>query len=159
MLSSHQPPSRPRDFLQGYLQYAQLMSDGELKSADQLLKQMLNDYSGIRNEKVRQEDSFRETVAAFIRELGWDPVSADDGTAFGIDCAIKDPRTGLYGIGVECDAPNHPILANSRAREIWRPKVLAQSIPCIHRVSSYAWYHDRRSEQRKLEQAINAALT
>lgn len=159
MLSLHRSPVRPRDYLQGYMQYAQMVSDGNLDVAQHLLTQMTNGDEAVRVGKQESNDGFKIMVADFIRELGWEPVLSDDGSVFGIDCAIEDPRTGLYGIGIECDGPNHPILSDARAREIWRPRVLAQSIPYIHRVSSYDWYHNRIAEQSRLEQAITATLT
>ena len=69
--------------------------------------------------------------ASFIRELGHDPVPSDDGDAFGLDFAIRDDRTGFFGIGIECDAPRHELLRRARAREIWRPAVLARAIPMV----------------------------
>jgi hypothetical protein len=117
----------------------------------------------VREEVARREngrDGFAETVANFIRkELNLDPIGANDGTAFGIDYAIENPRTGLFGIGIECDSPRHSLLKKARAREIWRRKVLQQSIPAIHRVSSYGWYHNREIEKKMLTEAINTALT
>jgi primosomal replication protein N'' len=159
MLSSHQPPARPRDFLQGYLRYAELVSNGNFGPVRGLLRQMLNGGREVQAERREIADGFGETVAGFVRALGWEPVPANDGTAFGLDYAIVDPRIGGYGIGIECDAPRHPILNSARAREVWRPRVLGQAIPHVHRVSSYGWYHERAAEQRALEQAIWTALT
>jgi Superfamily I DNA and RNA helicases and helicase subunits len=85
-------------------------------------------------------------------------VPAQEGDAFGIDFAIADPKTGLYAIGIECDAPRHALLRRARAREIWRPSVLRRAIPHLHRVSSQAWYHNGDEERARLKSAIEAAL-
>jgi len=82
---------------------------------------------------------------------------ARDG-AFGLDFAIENPRTGLYGIGIECDAPRHRILSTARAREVWRPRVLKQAIPHVHRVSSYGWFHAGDAERSRLKAAVEQAL-
>jgi hypothetical protein len=78
---------------------------------------------------------------------------------FQVDFAILDSRTGCFGIGIECDAPVHTLLRDARAREIWRPALLSQSIPHLHRVSSRGWYHDRQNETRRLREAIESALS
>ena len=93
-----------------------------------------------------------------MRELGLEPVPGQEDSAFIIDFAILDERTGMFGIGIECDAPRHAILARARAREIWRPAVLRRSLPRIHRVSSFGWYHERQAEKDRLKRAVEEAL-
>lgn len=159
MIFARRPPTTPRDYLQGYLHFAELMSAGELTAARNVLRQVVINQPVEEHADGAVSDGFAQIVAAYIQELGYDPIPAQDGTAFGIDFAIRDPRNGSFGIGIECDAPRHPILASARAREIWRPKVLAHSIPAVHRVSSYGWYHDRKTEKRRLWQAIEAVLS
>jgi hypothetical protein len=89
---------------------------------------------------------------------GWTPAKARDGGAFSLDFAITDPRTGLYAVGVECDAPRHRLLEKARAREVWRPNVLGKAVPHIHRVSSYAWTHSGEAERQRLKEAVENAL-
>jgi len=84
-------------------------------------------------------------------------VSADE-DAFRLDFAIEHPTTGLFAIGIECDAPHHKLLAHARARDVWRAKVLQRAIPVIHRVSSVAWYHEGERERRRLREAVDRAL-
>lgn len=90
--------------------------------------------------------------------MGWEPTRVVDEGAFGLDFAIEDPRTGLYGIGIECDAPRHPLLANARARELWRPEVLRRSIPVIHRVSTHRWFGEPERERELLHAAVSQAM-
>jgi hypothetical protein len=97
-------------------------------------------------------------VADFIHSLGWKATPASEGDAFGLDFAIEDPATGLYVIGIECDAPRHELLSRARAREIWRPSVLQRAIYHIHRVSSVGWYHNGDNERAMLRAAIERAL-
>jgi hypothetical protein len=85
-------------------------------------------------------------------------VPAQEGDAFGLDFAIADPETGLYAIGIECDAPRHPLLMRARAREIWRPSVLGRAIPKLHRVSSQAWYQEPEAEKARLRAAVEFAM-
>jgi len=97
-------------------------------------------------------------VGAELRALGWVPSPVEDDGAFSLDFAIEDPRTGHYGIGIECDAPRHPLLEAARAREMWRPSVLRRSIPVIHRVSSHRWFHEPELERARLRAAVTVAM-
>ncbi|MDK2768362.1 MAG: DUF4011 domain-containing protein [Sphingomonas sp.] len=157
MLSTRRQAASPRDFLQAYFEYARALSDGDLDAADALLMRLTPEQ---RRQRLRHEggDGLEAAVADQIRSLGWEPASVGDDGAFGLDFAIEDPRTGLYGIGIECDAPRHPLLENARAREMWRPAVLRRSIPRIHRVSSHRWFHEPELEIERLRVAITAAM-
>jgi hypothetical protein len=104
-------------------------------------------------------DGFRHSVERFVCDLGHEPVMSEGFDAFAVDIAIMDPTTGLYGIGIECDAPRHEILAHARARELWRPGVLAGTMRRLHRVSCVEWYERRSHEEKRLSAAIAAALS
>lgn len=158
MLSSRRRPSIARDYLQGYLEYARAMSDGEFESGRGLLNRLLTERSGATHIDEDPLDGFAASVGEFLGELGLKANQVNDETAFGLDFAIEDPRTGLYGLGIECDAPRHHILDSARAREVWRPSVLRRSIPHVHRVSCFGWYHSRHEEERRLKAAVEAAL-
>ena len=160
LLNTHRPAASPRDYLQAYFEYARALSAGELDTGRTLLsrlppkRQDRNWSSGIGVE----QDGFQSAVAHFIGSLGWEPENDQQEGPFDVDFKIVDPRTGLYGIGIDCDAPRHGLLAHARAREMWRPNVLTRSIPHLHRVSSHRWYHDPQDEQQRLRIAIERAL-
>ncbi|WP_245510424.1 AAA domain-containing protein [Rhizobium pisi] len=158
MLSSRRKPTIPRDYLQGYLEYARSMSDGDFKNGRSLLDRMLTERSGSQNRDGSDLDGFAASVAAYLAELGVTTDQVNDGSAFSLDFAVEDPKTGLYGLGIECDAPRHRILDSARAREIWRPSVLGRSIPVIHRISSHGWYHAREEEKQRLRDAVQSAI-
>ncbi|MET3591811.1 hypothetical protein ABID26_001195 [Mesorhizobium shonense] len=158
MLASRRRPSIPRDYLQGYMEYARVVSSGEFEAGRTLLGRMVSERSGFQDRSEGDLDGFAESVFEYVSSLGVTAHAVGDGSAFGIDIAIENPRTGLYGIGIECDAPRHRILASARAREIWRPAVLRRAIPQIHRVSSHGWYHTGEEERLRLKAAIEGAL-
>ncbi|HCL4140954.1 TPA: histidine kinase, partial [Pseudomonas aeruginosa] len=158
MLGTQRSPSSPRDYLQGYLEYARALSAGEFAGTGQLLERLQTDRSDQRRQHYQRHDGFSEIVGEYIRSLGWSAAPASEGDAFGLDFAIENPATGLYAIGIECDAPCHPLLERARAREIWRPSVLRRAIPYLHRVSSQGWYHDGDNERARLRAAIEKAL-
>ena len=115
---------------------------------------------GSRDTPLRSDpvDGFVADVGTFIRSLGYEPVSGTNAGAFSVDFTIVDRRTGLFGIGIECDAPRHELLNSARAREIWRPSVLSRAIPRLCRIRSRQWYQNRLEEQQRLREAISQAL-
>ncbi|WP_296268505.1 AAA domain-containing protein [Pseudomonas sp. UBA6562] len=159
MLNTQRAPASPRDYLQGYLEYARSLTAGEFANGARLLDRLQTDRSSL---PARVQDGVRDgfvrLVGEYIASLGWQAAPASEGDAFGLDFAIEHPLTGLYAIGIECDAPCHALLAHARAREIWRPRVLGRAIAHLHRVSSQAWYHDPTAERERLRLAIEAAM-
>jgi primosomal replication protein N'' len=157
-LSTRRLPASPRDYLQAYFEYAQMISDGNLSGAEALLRRLSSDSWDGEATHDFAKDGLETLISDEICALGWEPVRVRDVGAFGLDFAIEDPRTGLYGIGIECDAPRHQLLESARAREIWRPQVLRRSIPVIHRISSHRWFDKPQFERARLHDAIDRAL-
>lgn len=159
LLSTRRAPATPRDFLQGYMEYARLVSSGELSTARSLLSRLT-----VRREAARpvggerSHDAFYLAVGEFLRTLGHTVKDSTDSDAFGLDYAIEHPDTGLFAIGIECDAHRHPLLEHARAREVWRPQVLQRSLRVLHRVSCHAWYHDGERERQNLVGAVRMAM-
>jgi len=159
MLSTRRKPAIPRDYLQGYMEYARAMSNGEIANGRALLGRMHSERANAKLQQGKKLDGFAKDVFDYLHSLEIDPVLAQEGDAFGIDFAVADPRTGLYAIGIECDAPRHELLRHARARDIWRPSVLRRAIPNLHRISSQAWYHNSEAEKNRLRSAIESALS
>ena len=150
-------PETPRDYLQGYLKFAEFLHQGDFIQASDLLRKVQTIPSEI-DKKLDKKDGFKRIVENHISDLGYSVEYQNDGSAFAIDFAIRHPKTGLYGIGIECDAPQHQLLNHARDREIWRNEMLTKSLYKVHRVSSYGWYHARHDEQDALREAIEQAL-
>jgi hypothetical protein len=158
LLTRRSGPRVPRDYLQGYLEYARTVSDGLGESGKTLLDRMVTEQRPHHDAGNHEDDGFTKSVEAFLEANGWKPSRARDSGAFSLDFAVTDPRTGLYAIGVECDGPRHRLLERARAREIWRPRVLGRAVPYVHRVSSYAWTHAGDAERLRLKNAVENAL-
>ena len=151
---------KPRDYLQAYLAYAIKMSAGDIDLGQDMTRRLGNGRNPSHNESASLvQDGLAQSVERSIREMGFSPVSVQRGDAFGLDFAIEDPRTGLFGIGIECDAPRHDLLQRARAREIWRPNVLGRAIRSVHRITSSAWYENPQEELGRLRAALANALT
>jgi DNA polymerase III delta prime subunit len=157
-LSKGQSPKNPRDFLQAYFDYATKLSEGLLEPARIKLYGMTSESVMVQPLTNFDRDGFTQSVETFIKSLGLKPLAIKENDAFGLDFVIEDLQKKRFEIGIECDAHRHPILETARAREIWRPKVLRKGIPQIHRVTSYAWYHNRSDEMDRLKLAIESAL-
>ncbi len=154
------PPITPRDFLQAWIAYAEHLHNGDLLAARKLLATLLDfdPHEPSHETNTASTSFFVQEIGSIIRDMGYESVTATS-DAFGFDHAIIDPKTGLFGIGIECDSPHHPILATARARELWRPAVVSRSIPAVHRISSKAWLEDPRAETERLSKAIASALS
>jgi hypothetical protein len=157
-IASRRRPHFARDFLQAYLDYAEKISKGELDLADNLLLTLSTDRQTQEMRNGEVNGRFRHEVGEFIAAHGFTPIAGSEIDAFALDFAIEHPSTGVFGIGIECDPPSHPLLAAARARELWRPRVLKSAVPHVHRVWSRSWYHNRAGEQRHLLKAIHTAL-
>ncbi len=132
-----------RDYLQGYLEFGRSITAQDLDAGRALCRRMVTE--GSRGERRRHDvtDGFVRSVERFVSGLGYEATLGGERDAFAVDLAIVDPRTGLFGVGVECDAPRDAILARARARELWRPKILAGTVRQLHRVSCADWYERR----------------
>jgi hypothetical protein len=157
MLRTRRKPETPRDYLQAYLQYARFASDGYLEEARRLAGRLVTGGKAT-EASVGSGDGFLNSVASFIRSLGYEPVNTANDPILGVDFSIADPVTGSFGVGIECDPPRHRLTQRARAREIWRPSVLERAYRVVHRVSPYAWYHDRDGERQRLRKVIVGAL-
>ena len=152
-------PGKPRDYLQAYLEYATMVDGGQFEQVRALSARLVGKAAEQAARRQRDVDGFVASVADYLASIGHAPVPADDaGDAFGLDFAIVDRTTSLFGIGIECDSPRHSLLARARAREIWRPKVLGRAVPAVHRVSSQGWYQKPQQERERLRSAVEAAV-
>lgn len=160
LLSSRGAPSTPRDFLQGYMEYARMVSSGEFDAARALLGRITPRRASttVARPGPTEDDAFYRSVGDYLRSLGYEVNASEHTDAFGLDYAIEHPQTGLFAIGIECDSPRHPLLEHARAREVWRPQVLERSLPVLHRVSCHGWYHDGEQERVRLLNAVKMAL-
>ncbi|WP_116811556.1 AAA domain-containing protein [Steroidobacter cummioxidans] len=159
LLTTQRAPSSARDFLQAYLEYARATSAGEFDSSRALLSRIAVAHNeSVGRQRGGELDGFIRTVIEFVHSLGFRALALRDTSVFGIDLVVENPRTGLYGLGIECDAPRHPLLEDAWAREVWRPALLGNTISRVHRVSSNGWYVDRALEQSQLRQALQEAL-
>ncbi len=150
--------------LKAYLSYAEAISSGGLDSARAILdlsRRHSADSSPsgpIDVATASGPSPLAEVVADFLAGLGLQPVHLDGRDAFRFDIGIVHPKTGLYHLAVECDPPHHPDLNDARARDLWRPRVLGQTVGRLVKIRSRDWLHDPEAEKQRLREAVAALL-
>ncbi|NVK53823.1 MAG: DUF4011 domain-containing protein [Flavobacteriaceae bacterium] len=154
VLSTGRQPSKPRDFIQSYLNFSEIHSNGQIEVATDKVKKLSGKNS---MEDIQlKNDGFKNTVKTYIESLGYEVVENNDYNVFYLDLAIEN--NGRFVLGIECDTPNNVLLKNARYRELWRLQVLKKTIPTIHRTTSYRWLKDTEAEQNRLKEVIEHAL-
>jgi very-short-patch-repair endonuclease len=108
----------------------------------------------------REPDSdFELAVGAVISRLGYTPVYQVGVANYFIDIGIIDPRSQQeYLLGIECDGATYHSSRCARDRDRLRQDIIESRGWKIHRIWSTSWFRDRLSEERRLQQAIQAAL-
>ncbi len=153
-LSTGRPLSKPRDFIQSYLNFSEMHSNGQIEVATNKLK-TLSAKNAIEDIQLKN-NGLKNTVKSYVESLGYEVVENNDYNVFYLDLAIEN--NGRFVLGIECDAPKNTLLKNARYRELWRLQVLKKTIPTIHRTTSYRWLKDTEVEQNRLKEAIEQAL-
>lgn len=113
----------------------------------------------ISDESRDTESPFEDEVVRLLSEWGFN-VHPQVGVAeYRIDVAIADPaRPGTYLLGIECDGAMYHSSQVARDRDRLRQQVLERLGWRIHRIWGPAWYRDRRGEESRLREAIEAAI-
>lgn len=162
-LGSGRPPLRARDYLQIYMKYAELVSDGDLDDAMKLLEVFGQPDSRGALPHQSEPDELIEQALAALRDAGYAAELLPREDAFSLDIAVIEPCSARYVLGVEIDSPRHTLLRRARAREVWRPKLLERSGLKLHRIASAEWVRSPDAERARLvaaaESAINGADT
>ena len=158
-LANKRAPTSPRDYLQYYLAYSKALSEGNFTFAELLLNliEQAHKQSDLPI-PTQHDDGLLDDVETFIRSLNLSYSRHSGSGVFTLDFTIEDPSTKLYCIGIECDAPIHPLLSNARYRNIWRQSVLSRTIPHIFRLSSRNWYENNDHEKQRLQHYIENIL-
>jgi hypothetical protein len=157
-VNQQRPPVLARDYLQAYVRYAELAHEGDFEAADAILAAFKKASAGGSRQTIHDPDELVLRALETLKSAGFDANLMPLEDAFSLDMAVVHPATGFYVLGVEFDSPRHHLLGNARAREVWRPKLLARSGMRVHRIISSGWIQDERREQRKLVEAARQAI-
>jgi very-short-patch-repair endonuclease len=135
-----------RGYLRRFLQYAQ---SGVLEVPVNLAK------GG-----VVPDSDFENAVGEFLRGAGY-VVDIQVGVAgFSIDIGLRHPQDmGRFFMGVECDGATYHSSKTARDRDRLREEVLRDRGWKLERVWSTDWFHNRKSAQKRLLEAIAVTLS
>lgn len=158
-IGSQRGPAKARDYLQAYLRYAELVTGGELEAARSILGAFdVTSMSDPFSAPDQSTDALVSHVRTILTDKGYETRLRPIGGAFAVDLAVLHPDTGLYCFGVELDGPRHPLLNSARARDLWKPRLLARQGIHVHRVHSPAWAADPARERQRLIRAAKRAV-
>lgn len=132
--------------LKKYLQYAKAISNGDSKSAKQIL---LSFGDAENNGSIISFDSdFENQVYDSLTDLGYEVETQVGIGGYRIDLAIK--RDNKYILGVECDGKLYHSSKSARERDYYWQKYLESRGWRIYRIWSTNWWKNPKSEIQKI---------
>lgn len=104
------------------------------------------------------ESPLEESVAASIRQMGYEVISQVGCAGYRIDLGVIDPvNPKRYILGIECDGATYHSSHSARDRDRLRQAVLENMGWGIYRIWSPDWVYQRTIEVAKLKNAIETA--
>lgn len=105
------------------------------------------------------ESPFEESVLAVLTGWGFSVEPQVGSAGYRIDLGVRHPaHPGLFVLGVECDGYQYHSAPAARDRDRLREQVLRGLGWKLHRIWGTAWYRNRDGEERRLRDAIDAAM-
>ncbi|MXY51903.1 MAG: DUF3320 domain-containing protein [Gammaproteobacteria bacterium] len=109
-------------------------------------------------EGLGPDSPFEEDVATVIRSLGYLADHQVGSAGFRIDIGVRHPDApGRYLLAVECDGASYHGALSARERDRHRQQVLEGMLWTFHRIWSTDWFHRRKQEIQRLENALQQA--
>ncbi|WP_164700290.1 DUF3320 domain-containing protein [Modestobacter sp. KNN46-3] len=106
------------------------------------------------------ESPFEADVLDVVRAMGYQVEPQVGSAGYRIDLAVRHPeRPGEYLIGIECDGAQYHSAKSARDRDRLRQQVLEGLGWRMYRIWGLTWVRDRNGSVRRLQQAIESALT
>lgn len=105
------------------------------------------------------DSDFEVAVARVLQAMGYQ-VSAQVGVAgYFMDLAVCRPGTSNeFALGIECDGAAYHSSRSARDRDRLRQEVIERRGWQLHRIWSTDWFHNRISEEARLQRAVEKAL-
>ncbi|MGF1634817.1 MAG: AAA domain-containing protein, partial [Phycisphaerae bacterium] len=105
------------------------------------------------------DSPFEVAVARVVRSMGLDVRPQVGVAGYFIDIGVLKPgREDEYLLGIECDGATYHSARSVRDRDRLRQQVIESRGWKLHRVWSTDWFFNQQSEERRLREAITAAL-
>ncbi|WP_413334508.1 DUF3320 domain-containing protein [Brevibacterium sp. GP-SGM9] len=108
---------------------------------------------------LNPESPFEESVLKTIQGWGYTVEPQVGAAGYRIDLGVRHPQfPGSFALAVECDGYQYHSAPSARDRDRLRDQILSGLGWTMHRIWGTAWYRDRAVEERRLRQAIEAAI-
>ncbi|MEY9213461.1 DUF4011 domain-containing protein [Thermobifida halotolerans] len=115
--------------------------------------------TGDRDEDTATESPFEDSVMAVLREWGYDVQPRVGVAGYRVDLGVRHPQEpGRYAIGIECDGAMYHSSRVARDRDRLREGVLRNLGWRLHRIWGTEWYRDREEAEKRLREAVEAAI-
>ena len=103
--------------------------------------------------------AFEKSVMGVLAGWGHDVVPRVGVGSYRVDVGVRDPsHPGCYVLGIECDGPMYHSARTARDGDRLRHGVLSGLGWDMHHIWCIDWQRDRKSEEQRLRDALNAAL-
>lgn len=105
------------------------------------------------------ESPFEESVLEALLDWGYDVQPQVGVGGYRIDLGVRHPHaSGRFALGIECDGAMYHSSKAARDRDRLREEVLRGLGWELHRIWGTDWYRDRPEAQRRLREAVEAAI-
>ncbi|WP_445402145.1 DUF3320 domain-containing protein [Streptomyces sp. LE64] len=105
------------------------------------------------------DSPFEESVLQVLRDWGYQVQPQVGVAGYRIDIGVRHPQfPGAYALGIECDGAMYHSSRTARDRDRLREEVLAGLGWRLHRIWGTDWYRGRAGAERRLREAVRAAV-
>ncbi|MFZ3496823.1 DUF3320 domain-containing protein [Streptomyces sp. 5.8] len=105
------------------------------------------------------DSPFEESVLAVLQDWGHEVRPQVGVAGYRIDLGLRHPAApGAYALGIECDGAMYHSSRAARDRDRLRQQVLEGLGWTLHRIWGTDWYRNRPEAERRLKDAIEAAV-
>ncbi|THA80817.1 DUF3320 domain-containing protein [Streptomyces sp. A0592] len=105
------------------------------------------------------DSPFEESVLAVLRDWGYEVQPQVGVAGYRVDLGIRHPAAqGSFALGIECDGAMYHSSRAARDRDRLRQQVLEGLGWTLHRIWGTDWYRNRPEAERRLKEAVEAAV-
>lgn len=107
----------------------------------------------------RYDSDFEAEVCEFLRSKGFCADTQIGCSGFRIDIGLRRPDSSDYVLAIECDGASYHSSKNARDRDRLRQEILEHMGWKFYRIWSTEWFRSKASEQERLIEACQKALS
>ena len=150
-----------KEFLHLYMKYVRAVDLSSSEEQRQILKLARelgkgpDGDEGMDAPESAFEDDVRGRLSRRFQKTGLQHLAVESQvgcSGFRIDLAVRDPESGRYILGIECDGRSYHSNASARFIDIWKQDILEKFRWKIYRVWSQNWWKD---PAREIDEIVN----